>query len=187
MLDGLSERMAALPADRRARGTVLVMHQMGSHGPAYSKRSPAAKKVFLPECTDNALPSCDAQALRNAYDNSIVNTDDFLGQVVHWLKAQPRPTAMWYVSDHGESFGENGIYLHGMPFNMAPAEQTHVPMALWLSPIMRQHWGVDPACLRARQSQPWSHDNWFHTVLGSADVQTRLYQPEMDVTRGCRR
>ena len=186
MLDGLSERMATLSAERRARGTVVVMHQMGSHGPAYYKRSPPERKVFLPECTSNALPSCNTQALRNAYDNSIAYTDHFLGQVVSWLKTQQQPTALWYVSDHGESLGENGIYLHGMPYKMAPKEQTHVPMALWVSPAMRRHWAVDDACLRAQQSKPWSHDNWFHTVLGSADVKTGLYQPEMDITRACR-
>ena len=186
MLEGLTERVAALPAERRAVGTVVVMHQMGSHGPAYFKRSPADKKKFLPECTNSALPSCEAQALRNAYDNSIAYTDHFLGRVVGWLQPQPRPTAMWYVSDHGESIGEKGIYLHGMPFNVAPKEQTHVPMALWLSPAMRQHWGVNDACLKAQGAKPWSHDNWFHTVLGSADVSTQLYRPEMDITRACR-
>ncbi|MEZ7848822.1 MAG: phosphoethanolamine--lipid A transferase [Polaromonas sp.] len=186
MLDRLSDRIAILDPVRRARGTVVVMHQMGSHGPAYYKRSPPGRKAFLPECTSNALPSCDAQALRNAYDNSIAYTDYFLGQAVSWLKTQQQPTALWYVSDHGESLGENGIYLHGMPYKMAPKEQTHVPMALWVSPAMRQHWAVDDACLRSQQAKPWSHDNWFHTVLGSADVKTGLYQPALDITRACR-
>jgi lipid A ethanolaminephosphotransferase len=186
MLDGLTERMAALPAESRARGTVVVMHQMGSHGPAYYKRSPPEHKAFLPECTSNALPSCDEQALLNAYDNSIAYTDYFLGQAVDWLKLQPQPTALWYVSDHGESLGENGIYLHGMPYKMAPKEQTHVPLALWVSPAMRNHWTIDDACLRAQQAKPWTHDNWFHSVLGSADVKTQLYQAEMDITRACR-
>ena len=186
MLNGLSERISTLSTASRARGTVVVMHQMGSHGPAYYKRSPPDRKRFLPECTNNALPSCNAQALRNAYDNSILYTDYFLGQVVGWLKTQPRPTALWYVSDHGESLGENGIYLHGMPYKMAPKEQTHVPMALWASPAMRQHWAVDDACLRSQQAKPWTHDNWFHTVLGSADVKTGIYEPVMDITRACR-
>jgi lipid A ethanolaminephosphotransferase len=187
MLEGLNDRLAALPAERRAVGTVVVMHQMGSHGPAYYRRSPADKKQFTPECTNNALPACDAQALLNAYDNSIAYTDHFLGRVVQWLQTQQRPAAMLYASDHGESMGEKGIYLHGMPFNIAPKEQTHVPMALWVSPAMRQHWGVDDACLLSQRAKPWSHDNWFHTVLGSADVQTALYQPAMDITRACRR
>ena len=186
MLDGLSERIAQLAPERRARGTVVVMHQMGSHGPAYYKRSPPKQKKFLPECTSNALSSCDAQALMNAYDNSIAYTDYFLGQVVQWLQTQHQPTALWYVSDHGESLGENGIYLHGMPYKMAPKEQTHVPMALWVSQSMRQRWALDDACLRTQQGKPWSHDNLFHTLLGSADVKTGLYQPELDMTRACR-
>ena len=186
MLDGLAERLALLDTERRARGTVLVMHQMGSHGPSYYKRSPANKKIFLPECTSNALSSCAAQALVNAYDNSIAYTDYFIGKVVDWLKTQQQPTALWYVSDHGESLGENGIYLHGMPYKMAPKDQTHVPMALWVSPAMRQLWAFGDDCLRAQQSKPWSHDNLFHSMLGSADVQTGVYQPAMDITRACR-
>jgi lipid A ethanolaminephosphotransferase len=186
MLDGLSERMALLSPERRARGTVVVMHQMGSHGPAYYKRSPPNQKKFLPECTSNALSSCDQQALMNAYDNSIAYTDHFLGQVVHWLQAQQQPTALWYVSDHGEPLGEKGLYLHGMPYRMAPKEQTHVPMALWVSQTMRQRWTLDEACLRTQQDKPWSHDNWFHTLLGSADVQTGLYQSQLDITHACR-
>jgi len=186
MLDGLSERLALLPPERRARGTVLVMHQMGSHGPAYYKRSPPNRKTFLPECTSNALSSCDEQALMNAYDNSIAYTDYFLGQAVAWLKNQHQPTALWYVSDHGESLGENGIYLHGMPYKMAPKEQTHVPMTLWVSQTMRQRWAIDDACLRKQLGKPWSHDNLFHSMLGSADIQTELYQPTMDITRTCR-
>ena len=186
MLDGLPERIARLAPERRARGTVVVMHQMGSHGPAYYKRSPPNQKKFLPECTSNALSSCDRQALINAYDNSIAYTDYFLGQAVRWLQTQQQPSALWYVSDHGESLGEKGLYLHGMPYKMAPKEQTHVPMALWVSQAMRQRWAVDDACLRTQQGKPWSHDNWFHTMLGSADVQTGLYHPEMDITRACR-
>ncbi len=186
MLDGLTERIALLAPERRARGTVVVMHQMGSHGPAYYKRSPSNQKKFLPECTSNALSSCNAQALLNAYDNSIAYTDYFLGQAVDWLKTQDQPTALWYISDHGESLGENGIYLHGMPYKMAPKDQTHVPMALWVSQAMRQHWAVDDACLRTQLEKPWSHDNLFHSMLGSADIQTGLYQPEMDITRACR-
>ncbi len=186
MLEGLSERLALLAPERRARGTVVVMHQMGSHGPAYYKRSPPNHKKFLPECTSNALSSCDKQALINAYDNSIAYTDHFISQVVSWLQTQHQPTALWYVSDHGESLGEKGIYLHGMPYKMAPKEQTHVPMALWVSQGMRQRWALDETCLRTQQDKPWSHDNLFHTLLGSADVQTGLYQPQLDITRSCR-
>ena len=72
MLDGIDQRIADLPAERRAKGVVVVMHQMGSHGPTYYKRSPPAFKKFLPECVSSALQSCVHDELINAYDNSIV-------------------------------------------------------------------------------------------------------------------
>ena len=129
MLQGLDERIAALPAAQRARGVVVVLHQMGSHGPAYAKRSAPAQKHFMPECTSNVLQECSRDQLVNAYDNSIVETDHFLNSVIQWLEAKETraDTAMVYVADHGESLGENGIYLHGMPYSIAPTCKNTCP------------------------------------------------------------
>ncbi len=187
MLDGIDQRIAELPQAQRERGVVLVMHQMGSHGPAYYKRSPAAQKDFVPECTSNALQSCDHQELVNAYDNSIRYTDHFVAQTIAWLKTKTSSdTALWYVSDHGESLGESGLYLHGLPYSFAPIEQKHVPQVTWLSPAFKQRARLDSACLNAQQNKAWSHDNLFHSLLGLADVQTSTYQPALDITAGCR-
>jgi lipid A ethanolaminephosphotransferase len=188
MLADLDQRIAALPAQQRERGVVLVMHQMGSHGPAYYKRSPEALKDFTPECTSNALQSCDHQALLNAYDNSIRYTDHFVAQTIDWLKARSdaNDSALWYVSDHGESLGEKGIYLHGLPYSFAPIEQKHVPQVTWLSPSFQQRVGLNKACLDAQQSGAWTHDHLFHSLLGLADVRTSAYQASLDITATCR-
>lgn len=185
MLRELPERLAALEPERRARGTVLVLHQMGSHGPAYHKRSPAAHKAFLPECGKAALQDCPREHIVNAYDNSIRYTDHLLAETVQWLQAQQRPTALLYVSDHGESLGEKGLYLHGMPYRMAPQAQTHVPMLLWLSATMRQRLGLDMACLRETADRPVSHDHLFHTLLDLAEVRTSLRNPRLDLLDAC--
>jgi len=187
MLRQLPQELARLPAERRARGTVVVMHQMGSHGPAYYKRSPQALKQFQPECTSHALQECPVEHIQNAYDNSLRYTDHFLAETVQWLQAQKRPTALVYLSDHGESLGEKGLYLHGMPYRMAPKEQTHVPMLAWASkPLQRDmHW--DMACLQAKAAQPWSHDNLFHTMLGLARVSTSAHAPQLDILASCTR
>lgn len=187
MLQGLDARIAALPAERRARGVVVVMHQMGSHGPAYFKRSPAAFKKFLPECTNNSLQSCEQQGLLNAYDNSVVYTDHLLASSIQWLKAQePRMSpAMLYLADHGESLGENNIYLHGMPYSVAPDVQKHVPWITWLSPGFEQRNKITTACLKQKLDAPISHDNYFHSVLGLMNVQTSVYQPALDIYAGC--
>lgn len=182
LLRGLDQRLAALPPERRAKGVLLVMHQMGSHGPAYYKRSPPSLKRFMPECTTNVLQQCDRQSLVNAYDNSIAYTDHVLGLGIDWLKTHEadHAPAMLYVSDHGESLGENNLYLHGLPYAVAPREQTHVPMVMWLpkdAPLT--------ACLASQLQKPLSHDNLFHTVLGYMGVRAKEYQAALDMTAQC--
>ncbi|NML85000.1 MAG: phosphoethanolamine--lipid A transferase [Polaromonas sp.] len=189
MLQGLDQRIAALSAERRAKGVVVVMHQMGSHGPAYYKRSPPTFKKFLPECTDNALQSCAQEGLINAYDNSIVYTDHILGSAIQWLKGRESDNApaMLYLSDHGESLGENNLYLHGMPYSIAPDVQKHVPWITWLSPEFEQRSKITTRCLKEQLDAPVSHDNYFHSVLGLMNVQTRVYKPELDLYARCAR
>jgi lipid A ethanolaminephosphotransferase len=188
MLEGLDERIAALDAGRVARGLVIVMHQMGSHGPAYHLRSPADMKRFLPECKTAALQDCSRDQLVNAYDNSIVYTDHFLAQAIGWLKtrADKADTAMIYVADHGESLGENNLYLHGMPYSVAPDVQKHVPWITWVSEGFQRSAGLSMSCLRTAGDQRISHDNYFHSVLGLASVQTSAYVPALDAYAACR-
>ena len=190
MLSGLDARIAALDPVRRARGVVLVLHQMGSHGPAYAKRTPAERKPFLPECTSNTLSDCAPEQLVNAYDNTIAYTDHFLDQSLQWLQQQAQAarydTGLVYLSDHGESLGESGLYLHGVPYAFAPEQQTHVPMVAWLSPGLQQRSGVRTDCLRQRAAEPLSHDHLFHTVLGLMDVSTQVRELALDAAAPCR-
>jgi lipid A ethanolaminephosphotransferase len=185
MLQELPKRLALLDPIKRAKGTVVVMHQMGSHGPAYYKRSPQAIKQFTPECKSSALQNCPVEQIVNAYDNSVLYADHFVAQTVKWLEAQPRPTALMYLSDHGESLGEKGLYLHGMPYRMAPREQTHVPMLAWLSKPMQQQRGWRMACLQDQADKPWSHDNLFHSMLDLSQVSTGLAKPELNIFAAC--
>lgn len=188
LLHGLDERLAALPAERRSRGVLLVLHQMGSHGPAYYKRSPPDRKPFQPECTTNVLQQCDPAALINGYDNSIAYTDHILAGTIDWLSRQSAAyePAMVYVSDHGESLGENNLYLHGLPYAVAPREQKHVPMIAWLSPPLQASQRLPMTCLRQRLDQPLSHDNLFHTVVGLLQIQASEYRPALDAFAPCR-
>ncbi|WP_311224199.1 MULTISPECIES: phosphoethanolamine--lipid A transferase [unclassified Acidovorax] len=188
MLRGIDERIAALPAEQRARGTVVVLHQIGSHGPAYFRRSAPERKAFQPECQSVSLQECSAQQLVNAYDNSIVETDHFVNATIRWLQGRSAEaqTSMIYVADHGESLGENNIYLHGLPYAIAPDVQKHVPWITWLSPAMQQRGGTSTACLQAAMGdRRITHDNYFHSVLGLMDVQTSVYQPQLDVFSSC--
>jgi lipid A ethanolaminephosphotransferase len=130
------------------------------------------------------LQQCAREAVVNAYDNSIAYTDHVLASAVAWLQRQRErhAPALLYVSDHGESLGENNIWLHGLPYAVAPREQTHVPMVLWLG--ARDGWQAD--CLQRQRDAALSHDNLFHVVLGLVGVRAAEYRPALDVFAACR-
>jgi len=188
MLHQLDERIQALPAERRAKGVVVVMHQMGSHGPAYYKRVPDTFKKFQPECKSNALQECSREQVVNSFDNTILYTDHFLSQAIQWLKKSnaTHATAMLYVSDHGESLGENNLYLHGLPYRVAPDVQKRVPWISWWSQQFETQTGLSSACLKKKTNAPLTHDNYFHSVLGMVGVSTEVYQAKLDVHADCR-
>ena len=169
---------------------IIVLHADGSHGPEYYERYPKSLERFTPVCRTNQLGGCSSEELVNVYDNTILYTDFFLSKVVELLKQNQErfDTSMVYVSDHGESLGENGVYLHAAPYAIAPKAQTHVPMVMWFGTGALGGMGVDRACLEKKAaSDELSHDNLFHSVLGLYGVQTSLYQPELDIFHSCRR
>ncbi|SFR54657.1 lipid A ethanolaminephosphotransferase [Pseudidiomarina maritima] len=154
--------------------SVLVLHQMGSHGPAYFERSPNELKRFLPECTSAELTDCAREEIVNAYDNSLVVTDEMVAAIIELLKTDTRLDAsLMYVSDHGESLGDNGVYLHGLPKWLAPKEQTHIPWIVWPSTRFKAD--------AQKDNQQVSHDNLSHTLLGYFKVKTRLYDRQLDL------
>lgn len=186
--DGVLVRELAGELSRTTQDTVIVLHMMGNHGPAYYRRYPAAFRRFVPDCATAELRECTRDEVVNAYDNAILYTDHVLASVVGVLKERARTLdgAMLYLSDHGESLGETGLYLHGLPYSIAPDTQKMVPMISWLSPEFAAANIVDPHCVRAKVNEPLSHDNLFHSVLGILDVHTRAYRPERDLFEACR-
>lgn len=188
LVEGLDARLAALDPARRARGTVIVLHPMGNHGPAYHARSPAGRKPFLPECQRITLADCSPAELDNAYDNAIAYTDHVLGRAVDWLKTQAarHEVALLYVADHGESLGEHGLYLHGLPYALAPAAQTEVPMLLWLGEAWRARLPQAGAWVREGiKPDTASHDLLFHTIYGLTRLRSAEYRAGWDLHRAC--
>jgi lipid A ethanolaminephosphotransferase len=161
---------------------------MGSHGPTYHRRVPPDKELFKPICPTERIESCTDEQIVNSYDNSIVYTDYVLAGLMDQLAAQQDrlDSVLLYVSDHGESLGENGLYLHAQPYVIAPSVQKHVPMLMWFSGNAPGRLRLDAACLRARLHSPASHDNLSHTLLGLHDVTTSVYRPDLDLLRPCR-
>ncbi len=176
--------------DGLKQDSVLVIHLMGSHGPAYYQRYPEEYRQFTPTCDTNQIQDCDHQALMNTYDNTILYTDSVVSKTIDALKARQTTmnTALVYLSDHGESLGENGLYLHGTPYMLAPTQQTHIPFMLWLSPDYVNNFGVNEPCLRDQAAKTAvSQDNLFSTVLGMMNVKSAVYQPQMDIMNTCRK
>ncbi|TFF40052.1 phosphoethanolamine transferase [Pseudomonas sp. RIT623] len=183
LLQGLGELIDNLDQD-----TVLVLHQMGSHGPEYFKRYPAGAEPFTPVCRSNALNQCSTQEIVNGYDNTLSYTDKVLASLIDTLrnKQDKVDTAMIYLSDHGESLGEYNLFLHGTPYMMAPDQQKHVPLLAWFSDSYQQDFGLDTGCLAKLRDAPLSQDNLFHSMLGLLQVRTGVYQQSLDMFAGCR-
>jgi lipid A ethanolaminephosphotransferase len=171
--------------------TVVVLHQMGSHGPAYAQRYPSSFGRFGPACKSNRFDHCSRESIQATYENTILYTDFVLSRAIAILRSlaeqQGIDTAMVYFSDHGESLGENNMYLHGAPYFMAPPEQTRVPLMLWMSNRFADRFRIDRACLNERRNQPLSHDNVFHSILGMLDVNTAVLNPALDLFHACRK
>ncbi|EKF8781350.1 phosphoethanolamine--lipid A transferase, partial [Campylobacter coli] len=171
LLPFLKERLDSLDTQN-----IIVLHLQGSHGPAYYKRYPSEFKKFIPTCDANELSKCDSEALINTYDNTLLYTDYLLSEIIKLLKEKKDyESSLIYLSDHGESLGENGIYLHGMPYTIAPSYQTHIPVIFWSS---------DENLMTTAQNHKslnLSQDNLFSTLLGYFDVKTSVYEPEYDL------
>lgn len=186
LLSGLPEMIRNADRDM-----VIVLHQKGSHGPSYSHRYPAGFGHFGPVCETSELQKCERDAIVAAYDNTILYTDYVLSKTIDLLRDAATQgqadTAMLYFSDHGESLGENNVFLHGAPYFFAPSEQTQVPMMLWMSGGYSDRFGIDRHCVSARSKQAFSHDNVFHSVLGMLNVTTAVHNPKLDLFHACTR
>jgi len=177
-----------LPAEIRAHpgDQVIVLHQLGNHGPAYYLRHPPEFRQFTPACETVDLGKCTRDAIINSYDNALLYTDAVLAHTIATLRALDEyDTAMMYLSDHGESLGEKGLYLHGMPYAIAPQEQLKVPMVMWFSPSFAASRVLDLSCLRQRAHTSASHDHLFSSILGLMQVNTAVYDPAYDLFGGC--
>lgn len=183
LLQGLKDLIEHLDKD-----TVLVLHQMGSHGPEYFKRYPKEFEKFTPVCASNALDKCSRESIVNAYDNTLLYTDHVLASLIDILRSHQDnvDTAMIYLSDHGESLGEYNLFLHGTPYMLAPDQQKHVPLLVWLSDNYQRSFAVNSTCLQNTRNTALSQDNLFHSMLGLLKVHTTVYNPALDMFAGCR-
>ena len=168
--------------------TLIVFHLIGSHGPTYYKRYPIERRLFTPDCPRSDIQYCTQEQLVNAYDNTIAYTDYVISEMIDALSKTSNEnnieTTMLYISDHGESLGENGVYLHGLPYAFAPEVQKHVPMIYWDS---ENSASIDKNCLQSISNTPISHDNFFNTLLGTMSINSKVYNPSLDAFSKCKK
>ena len=184
LLDGLEEYLANI----KGENAFIVLHTIGSHGPTYYRRYPPEFNKFTPTCDTEEIQTCTQEQIINTYDNTILYTDHIVSSVIDILKKFPHyESGLLYVSDHGESLGENGVYLHGLPYSIAPKEQTSVPMVLWMSEVMKKSDHIDYDCLKKKAAEGnFSHDNLSHSLLSLMEVDSKWYDKKMDFFEGCR-
>lgn len=183
----LKEAQPFLASDN-SKNKLLVLHTIGSHGPTYFQRFPAEKAKFAPWCNSKDIEQCSDQEITNVYDNTLVYTDYFLSQVVKTLEqySDKYNVAMMYMSDHGESLGELGLYLHGTPYSLAPKEQTTVPWLMWIPKQYATQKHINLDCVKSEsQKTGYSHDNLFHSVIGFMGVTTKEKNDQKDLFSIC--
>ncbi|KAA8732691.1 phosphoethanolamine--lipid A transferase [Acinetobacter qingfengensis] len=186
LVESLQLYLKQIPIDDQ-QPQIIVLHQIGSHGPAYYKRTPANFQHFQPICNTNNIQDCSRESLINVYDNTIIYTDHVLASIIHVLENDPHhyQSMLWYLSDHGESTGEHGLYLHGAPYFMAPNQQTHIPMIMWLSQRWKTNNPDHENCLNRQTQQALSQDNLFPTLLSLLDVDSHIKNPTLDMLQQC--
>lgn len=187
-MDGaMLEKFVASLAD--VQGTrFVVLHMLGSHGPGYHLRYPSQFEKFVPACRETDFSKCAVEHIVNSYDNTLLYTDHVLASIIESLQAlgERADAAMLYVSDHGESLGENGVFLHALPYAIAPELQTRVPMVFWTSPGYARRTQLDIDCVGRQSRRELSHDNLFHSLLGLLQIETQARRAELDLFATCR-
>jgi len=172
-----------------SKDSIIVLHLIGSHGPAYYERYPEEFKKFTPDCQRSDIQNCTNEELVNTYDNTILYTDYVISKLIDTLntKKDKWNTGLIYLSDHGESLGENNLYFHGSPYFIAPNEQTKIPMVMWFSDEFYKNNKIDKSKLKEQAlTQSYSHDNLFDSVLGLMHVSTNVYNNNLDLFNSVR-
>lgn len=176
LISKLAERISTSKKDK----VLLILHQKGSHGPTYYKRYPEQFEKFKPVCKSVELQNCSNTELLNAYDNTILYNDYLLNQTIAALKTLNNTSSMlMYLSDHGESLGENNLYLHGTPFTLAPDVQIRIPFLVWMSENFMQTKGVSLQSISSGET--YSQANVFHSIMGALAMQSDIYDKELDI------
>lgn len=176
---GISDLIATSQSDR----IFIGLHQTGSHGPSYATKYPPEFAHFQPVCDTVQVADCSQESLFNAYDNALRYTDYLLADLVAQLESLPdTDSVLIYVSDHGQSLGEGGLYLHGTPTAIAPSQQRRIPFLVWMSLGFQESRSLTYDAIMPDTTFP--HDFPFHSVMGAFGMKSDIYKPQFDIFSG---
>ena len=169
---GLRERIESSPRNK----VLIILHTSTSHGPKYADKYPEEFGVYKPVARNVEEGEKNVGMLINAYDNTIRYTDFLLDSLINTLRSMDDwNSAMIFISDHGESLGENKIFMHGLPMKLAPKVQYEIPFLVWTSKDFRDYKTEDelPAVLEQHYI--------FHSVLNLLSIQSPAYNRDYDI------
>lgn len=172
LFTGLRERIESSKKPK----VLIVLHTSTSHGPKYADKYPKAFEVFKPVARNVEEGEKNIGMLINAYDNTILYTDYLLDGLIDTLQAMTDwKSAMIFISDHGESLGENKVFMHGLPMKLAPKVQYEIPFLVWTSEGLRDYKSADelPAVLEQHYI--------FHSVLNLLSIDSPAYNKDFDI------
>jgi lipid A ethanolaminephosphotransferase len=169
---GLRQRIESSKKDK----VLIILHTSTSHGPKYADKYPKEFEVYKPVAKSIEEGEKNVGMLVNAYDNTIRYTDYLLDSLINTLREMTDwKTAMIFISDHGESLGENKVFMHGLPMKLAPKVQYEIPFLVWTSDGFRNY-------KPATELPPVLEQHYiFHSVLNLLSIQSPAYDKDFDI------
>jgi lipid A ethanolaminephosphotransferase len=172
LFTGLRERIESSPKHK----VLIILHTSTSHGPKYADKYPKEFEVYKPVAKNVEEGEKNISMLINAYDNTILYTDYLLDGLIDTLRAMTDwKSAMIFISDHGESLGENKMFMHGLPMKLAPKVQYEIPFFVWTSEGFRDY--------KAESELPAVLEQHFifHSVLNLLSINSPAYNKDYDI------
>ena len=170
LFTGLRERIESSKKNK----VLIVIHTSTSHGPNYASKYPKEFEVYKPVAHNVEEGEKNVAKLVNAYDNTILYTDYLLSNMIDTLRSlKDWKSSMIFISDHGESLGENNMFMHGMPMKLAPKVQYEIPFLVWTSDGYREYKSNLPEVLEQHYI--------FHSVLNLLSIQSPAYDKDYDI------
>lgn len=153
-----------------------ILHSIGSHW-WYNSHYTDEFERYTPVIKSRVVSSNTQEEMINSYDNTILYTDFFIKETIDLIR--DKKSILIFLSDHGESLGEDGYYLHG-----ADRPELHYPAAfVWYSDKYAQSFPDMIENLKDNSDKKYRSDYLFHSIIDAADITTEYIEPQLSIFR----